>query len=250
MKLLSDPLRRLLLSLLAVPAHAGAPLPILRATSVREGWEGRSTRPTPPQRPEYDEPGLIAAARDGSLPAFNQLILHYQSLAYNVAYRIVGDQDLAADATQDGFIKAYKRLDQYRGGSFKAWMLRIITNTCYDALRARRRRPTVALENGTDEDAPDYDVRLIDGAERPEAYAMRQELAAMIQAAIGQLPADQRVTLVLADIEGMDYQEIADVTDTPLGTVKSRLSRARAKLRDLLMAHQELLPSQYRLTDS
>ncbi len=223
---------------------------LLWSTPLRDGWEGRSTRPTPPQRPEFDEAALIAAAQKGHLPSFNQLILHYQSLAYNVAYRVMGDNELAADATQDAFIKAFQRLDQYRGGSFKAWLLRIVTNTCYDVLRARRRRPTVPLENDDDENDPEYDSRLIDSAERPDVFVMRQELAAVIQVAIGELPADQRTTLVLADIEGMDYQEIADTMGTALGTVKSRLSRARAKLRDMLLEHQELLPSQYRLGDS
>lgn len=210
----------------------------------------RPTRPTPPGRPEYDEAALIAAAQRGHLPAFNQIILHYQSLAYNVAYRVVGDTELAADATQDAFVKAYQRVNQYRGGSFKAWLLRIVTNTCYDALRARQRRPTVSLESDDDEDDSDYNPWLIDTSERPDAHAMRQELAGMLRDAIGQLPPDQRATLVLADIEGLDYQEIADATGTALGTVKSRLSRARARMRDLLMAHQELLPAQYRLSDS
>ncbi len=225
---------------------------VLRAVSTRDRWGERSTGPTSPHRPEFDEQALIAAAQRGDLPSFNQLVLHYQGLAYNVAYRIVGDQDSAADATQDAFVKAFQRLDQYRGGSFKSWLLRIITNTCYDVLRARKRRPTSTLEHD-DEDTesdPDYDPRLIDSAERPDAYVIRQELASVIQAAIGQLPADQRATLVLADIEGLDYQEIADATGAALGTVKSRLSRARARLRDILMAQQELLPARYRLSDS
>ncbi len=204
------------------------------------------TLPTSPQRPEFDEQALLAAAQRGDLPAFNQIILHYQGLAYNVAYRILDDADAAADATQESFIKAFQRLGQYRGGSFKAWLLRIITNTCYDALRARRRRPTSSLETDEDEDA-DHDVRWLDRAEQPDAYVMRQELAGVIQAAIQQLPPDQRITLILSDIEGLDYQEIAEATHTALGTVKSRLSRARARLRDLLLAHRELLPSQYRL---
>lgn len=199
-----------------------------------------------PRRPDFDEAALIAAAQRGDLPAFNQLILHYQSLAYNVAYRILDEADAASDATQDGFIKAFQRLGQYRGGSFKAWLLRIITNTCYDALRARKRRPTSSLESEEDEDA-DHDIRWLDPAEQPDAYAMRRELADVIRAAIQQLPADQRITLILSDIEGLDYQEIADATHTALGTVKSRLSRARARVRDLLAAHGELLPPQYRL---
>jgi RNA polymerase sigma-70 factor (ECF subfamily) len=208
-------------------------------------WGDRATRPTPPRRPEYDEPALIAAAQRGDLPAFNQIILHYQGLAYNVAYRILGDGDSASDATQDGFIKAFQRLNQYRGGSFKAWLLRIVTNTCYDILRAHKRRPTTSLEK-EDED-PEHDGRLQDPAERPDAYVLRHELAVAIQAAIGKLPPDQRATLVLSDIEGLDYQEIADATGVALGTVKSRLSRARARLRDLLLAQGELLPARYRL---
>jgi RNA polymerase sigma-70 factor (ECF subfamily) len=163
----------------------------------------------------------------------------------------MGDSDGASDATQDAFVKAYQRISQYRGGSFKAWLLRIVTNTCYDALRARKRRPTVSLENEVEgeESDPDYDPRLIDSAERPDAFVMRKELAGVIQVAIGQLPADQRTALILSDIEGMDYQEIADAMGTALGTVKSRLSRARAKMRDLLLAHGELLPAEYRHSD-
>jgi len=224
---------------------------ILRAVSTGDVWGSQATRPTPSRRPDYDEPALIAAAQQGSLPAFNKIILHYQGLAYNVAYRIMGDGDSASDTTQDAFVKAYQRINQYRGGSFKAWLLRIITNTCYDALRARKRRPTVSLENEIDgeESDPDYDPRLIDTTERPDAFVMRKELAGVIQSAIGQLPADQRTALILSDVEGMDYQEIADAMGTALGTVKSRLSRARAKMRDLLLAHGELLPAQYRHSD-
>jgi RNA polymerase sigma-70 factor (ECF subfamily) len=211
----------------------------------QDEWGPRPSRPTPPRRPEYDEQALIAAAQAGDLPAFNQIILHYQSLAYNVAYRILGDGEAAADATQDGFIKAFQRVNQYRGGSLKAWILRIITNTCYDTLRAYKRRPTTSLEK-EDED-PEHDSKLQDSAERPDAYVMRQELAMVIHAAIQKLPPDQRATLVLSDIEGLDYQEIAEATGAALGTVKSRLSRARAKVRDLLLAQGELLPPRYRL---
>jgi RNA polymerase sigma-70 factor (ECF subfamily) len=220
---------------------------LLRAVSRPGEWGGGQGQRVPPPRPEFDEQALITAAQRGSVPAFNQLILHYQGLAFNVAYRIVGDTDSAADATQDGFIKAFQKLDQYRGGSFKAWMLRIVTNTCYDTLRARKRRPTSSLENEDEDTDSEHDVRLLDTAERPDAYVLRRELAEALQAAIELLPPDQRTALVLADIEGLDYQEIAEVTDSALGTVKSRLSRARAKMRDMLLAQKELLPAQYRL---
>jgi RNA polymerase sigma-70 factor (ECF subfamily) len=229
---------------------AGALRALLRlAAPAGDGW---GNRPVSPRGPQYDEAALIAAAQRGHLPSFNQLILHYQGIAYNVAYRMLGDSDSASDATQDAFIKAFQRLDQYRGGSFKAWLLRIVTNTCYDMLRAQKRRPTSSLDRDEEDDEMDseHDGRLVDPAERPDAYVLRRELARAIQSAIAQLPEDQRATLVLADIEGMDYQEIADATGAALGTVKSRLSRARAKMRDLLREQKELLPAQYRLTDS
>jgi RNA polymerase sigma-70 factor (ECF subfamily) len=223
-----------------------APQPL--AFAAFDQGPGSGYRPSS-RRPEYDEAALIAQAQRGNLPSFNQIILHYQGLAYSIAYRMLGDEDAAADATQDGFIKAYQRIGQYRGGSFKAWLLRIVTNTCYDALRARKRRPTTPLEEN-EEDDPDYDPRLIDPLERPEDAVLRQELAHAIQLAIEQLPPDQRATLVMADIEGLDYAEIAEVMGTALGTVKSRLSRARAKVRDLLVLQKELLPERYRPSDN
>ena len=93
----------------------------------------------------------------------------------------------------------------------------------------------------------EYAGRLVDEAERPSDYALRQEIASVIQEAIDQLPTEQRIVMVLADVEGLSYEEISQVMDTSLGTVKSRLSRARAKLRDYLLERQELLPSRYRL---
>lgn len=195
-----------------------------------------------------DEAELIAKAREGDLPAFNQLVLRYQSLAYNVAYRIVGDADTAADATQDSFLKAYKALKNLRGASFKSWLLRIVTNTCYDYLRARERRPTSNLDDVMT--SLEHTWRFVDPGERPDAYSERQELARFLQWAITQLPPEQRAVVVLSDIQGLSYDEIAEVMDISLGTVKSRLSRARSKLRSLLQEHQELLPARYRLLDT
>lgn len=194
----------------------------------------------------FDEAGLIKAAKKGNLTAFNQLVLQYQGFAYNVAYRILGDGDLAADVTQESFIKAYKAMDQFRGGSFKAWLARIVTNACYDALRHKQRRPADSLEDLSVD--PEHAMRLQSPQESPESYALRAELSELIQHSIDQLPPDQRVTLVLADIQGMSYQEIAEITGVSLGTVKSRLSRARARLRDILLEHKELLPYPYRLS--
>jgi RNA polymerase sigma-70 factor (ECF subfamily) len=193
-----------------------------------------------------DEKVLIDAARQGDVGSFNQLVLSYQSMAYNVAYRILGDHDAAADATQDAFLSAFKGIGKFRGGSFKAWLLRIVTNACYDQLRLKQRRPTASLDALlVSEPAP---IRpLTDPGESPEEYALRQELSRVIQVGMETLPPEQRVALVLSDVQGFSYEEIVEITGVSLGTVKSRLSRARSKLRDFLLEQRELLPSPYRL---
>ncbi len=188
-----------------------------------------------------DEQALIASACAGNTGAFNALIRSYQDIAYNVAYRVLGNADAAADATQDAFLSAYRALPAFRGGSFKAWLLRIVTNACYDQLRARKRRPQSSLEDMV-EDA-DCAVALIDPGESPESALMRQDLVQGIQAALAKLPDDQRVVLVLSDVQGMSYEEISTTTGTSLGTVKSRLSRARARMRGYLTQGREPIAS-------
>ena len=192
-----------------------------------------------------DEASLIADAQKGKIDAFNELVLTYQQQVYNLAYRIMGDPASAADATQDAFISAYQSLSRFRGGSFKSYLLRIVSNRCYDELRRRKRRPATSFEDvEIDEDA---NPMLANGGEDPEEYTERQEMADVLQAGIETLPSDQRVTLVLSDVQGMSYEEIAEVTEVALGTVKSRLARARSKLRDYLRDNGELLPLRYRL---
>jgi RNA polymerase sigma-70 factor (ECF subfamily) len=193
-----------------------------------------------------DEARLISAAQKGRVDAFNQLVLSYQQQVYNLAYRIIGEPAAAADATQEAFISAFQHLSGFRGGSFRSWLMRIVSNACYDELRRRKRRPATPLDELGDYDE-EANPALINGHEGPSEYAERQELAHTIQAGIETLPHDQRVVLVLSDVQEMSYQEIAEATNVSLGTVKSRLARARGKLRDYLRANGELLPSQYRL---
>jgi RNA polymerase sigma-70 factor (ECF subfamily) len=168
---------------------------------------------------------------------------------YNVALRIMGDAPAAADATQEAFISAYKGLRAFRGGSFKSWLLRTVTNACYDALRYSKRRPSTSLDAlGDDPDGPTgdsasagFDEFVASDEESPAAAAERAELRRAIAKGMRLLPPDQRVVFVLSDVQGMSYEEVADATQTSLGTVKSRLSRARAKLRDYLLTQTELL---------
>ncbi len=197
-----------------------------------------------------DEPALIAAARRGDLDAFNRLILAYQTQAFNCAYRILGEADAAADAAQEAFLAAFRSLHGFRGGSFRGWLLRIVTNACYDELRRRQRRPTTSLDAITEaETGPETNATAVanPAAEAPEAAVERSELARAIQECLERLPPDFRVVAVLADVQGLDYREVARAIGKPLGTVKSRLARARLRLRDCLQHFRELLPAALRL---
>jgi RNA polymerase sigma-70 factor (ECF subfamily) len=192
-----------------------------------------------------EERRLVEAAQRGDVESFNSLVRLYEGRVYNLCYRMLGDADSAADAAQDAFLSAFRNLRSFRGGSFRSWMLRISTNTCYDTLRARKRRPTVSLDLDTDDEDDSSPLQIADDAESPADFALRRELAAAIQHGLTALPDEQRIVLILSDIQGLAYEEIAQITDSNLGTVKSRLSRGRARLREVLKAG-ELLPTRYR----
>jgi RNA polymerase sigma factor (sigma-70 family) len=195
-----------------------------------------------------DESVLILAARDGDLESFNGLVIAYQDMVYSQAYRMIGEMDTAEDATQDAFISAFRHLNTYRGGSFKAWLLRIVTNVCYDELRRRKRRPTTPLEpldnNDEEVESPYW---MSDPGESPEETAERAELAGALQKCLEALPIDFRAAVTLVDIQGMDYAEAARAMGKPIGTVKSRLARARMRMRECLQGVGELLPASFRL---
>ena len=193
-----------------------------------------------------NEETLIERAQKGDIAAFNRLVVQYQELVFNVAYRIMSDPAAAEDVAQETFITAHQSLRSFRGGSFKSWLIRIATNRCYDELRRRKRRPQSSLDEIMDENESFAFLR--SPQDSPETHRQRVELALAIESCLRELPDDQRVVTVLSDVEGYDYQEIANITRVSLGTVKSRINRARAKLRDCLQSlGGELLPAAYRL---
>jgi RNA polymerase sigma-70 factor (ECF subfamily) len=197
-----------------------------------------------------DEIALVQSAQSGDLDSFNTLILHYQDHVFNTALRILGDEDIAQDAAQEAFISAFRSISSFRGGSFKAWLLRTVTNACYDELRRQKRRPTTPLEpetkDGEEMDSPRW---LADPSMTPAEQSEADELEYAIQHCLDTLPADFRTVVVLADIQGMDYSEVAIAARVPLGTIKSRLARARLRLRECLRGFEELLPSSFRLEE-
>jgi RNA polymerase sigma-70 factor (ECF subfamily) len=171
-------------------------------------------------------------------------------MAYNLAYRMLGEDSAAQDAAQTAFISAYKSLASYRGGSFKAWVLRMVTNTCYDELRRRQRRPTIPLEPVSDDEEEVESPRwLADDNPSPEESVERAELESAIQRCLNHLPDDFREVVVLIDVQGLDYSEVSFAIQKPLGTIKSRLARARLRLRECLQGFAELLPQAFRLED-
>jgi len=191
-----------------------------------------------------EDQDAIARTLAGELDGFNFLVLKYQNMAYSVAYRMLREESVAADTVQESFLKAYRALTSFQGGNFKSWLMRIVVNSCYDVLRVQQRTPTASLD---DEPATqDYAPSLADRGERPDAYAERMELNQLIERGIEALPAEQRAVLILCDVEGYSYEEIATMTGFAMGTVKSRISRARAKLRDFLLERPELLPTSFR----
>jgi len=201
-----------------------------------------------------DEEELIARSQRGDVAAFNQLVLHYQQIVYGAVYRMVGNTDVAADVTQDAFFAAFRNISSYHGGaSFRAWLLRISSNLACDHWRRVRRHPAESLEYLTEEDetpSPEILGALASSepADNPEEMLLTQELQGIIQQGLEKLPLDQRVAIVLCDVQGLSYEEVAESTQTSIGTVRSRISRGRARLRIYLDQHRELLPRNYRLT--
>jgi RNA polymerase sigma-70 factor (ECF subfamily) len=188
----------------------------------------------------------LRAAQRGQLAAFNTLVQTYQRQVYNVCYRTLGNSEDAADATQDALLSAFRAIRSFNGPAtgLRGWLLRIAVNTCYDQLRRRQRRPTESLDAlGPTDAEPDRQTtadRLADPSPGPEQKSLGAETAHHIQQAIDRLPPEQRLTVVLCDVQGLSYDEVARVMSVELGTVKSRLSRARAQLRMLLIEKGEL----------
>lgn len=200
-----------------------------------------------------DEAQLVIRSQQGDVSAFNQLVLQYQQTVYNVVLRMLGDRDTAADVTQDTFIAALRGIQSFRAGSsFRAWLLRIASNQACDQWRRAHRHAHESLDNLTDEDEP-YAASILGtliatGDEvNPEESLLTHELQDLITQGLQTLSLEQREAVILCDIQGLSYEEIATTTRSTLGTVRSRIARGRVRLRDYLYQHRELLPRTYRL---
>ncbi|MCO5220085.1 MAG: sigma-70 family RNA polymerase sigma factor [Thermomicrobiales bacterium] len=194
---------------------------------------GKNANPPTDPAAQQDERLIFAAAR-GDLDAFNKLVVLHERSVLNLCWRMLGSQHEAEDASQDTFIKAWTNAKSFKGGAVRPWLLRIATNTCYDVLRSKGRRPASSLDAIEFETEPDWSTQ--SNPVDPVQFAETGDLGRMLEAALSQIPDEQRLAVTLCDIQGLPLAEAAQVMDISLGTVKSRLFRGRAKLRDLLTA--------------
>lgn len=182
-----------------------------------------------------DEQTLVTLAAQGDLDAFNQLVLTYQNMAYHHAFSLLGDSDQAEDATQESFIKAFQAINGFRGGSFRGWLLRIVTNSTYDMLRRSRRHPTQPLFPVDDEgEEVESAAWLADPNTSVQSTVEQNELSKDIYRVLDELPDAYRSVLTLIDVHDLDYTEAAQALKIPIGTVKSRLARARLQMQEKL----------------
>jgi len=198
-----------------------------------------------------DEHELVQLARLGDASAFNRLVLANQHQVYNLAVRILLDDKLAEDITQETFLTAFQALSGFRGGSFRAWVSRIAANRCFDELRRHKRHPEQALETTNPEGEEMEDPAVLkDENNLPEKTMENAELENAILKCIEELDTDFRMALVLVDVQGFNYQEACQVIRKPMGTLKSRLARARLEIQACLQGAWELLPEEYRLKNN
>ena len=184
------------------------------------------------------EQELVHRSLQGDLEAFNRLVEQYQwGPVYNLALRMLSNPAAAEDASQEVFISAYQALRRYRRGSFKAWLLTITANACRDALRKRKRQQEVSLE----ETVETTGLTVASGSPSPEEYTLSREVQREVQKALDLLSDDHRLAILFVDLQGLDYAEAAQAMSVSLGTLKSRLSRGRAQLKEHLLASRGTL---------
>lgn len=191
------------------------------------------------QEQVFEDEKLAKAAQKGDIAAFDRLVLLHKDRIFNLCYRFLGDQQDANDAAQDVFVKVYRSIKKFRfDAALTTWLYRITTNTCLNILNSaayKRKQRTLSLHTGKyGGEGRLHPDNFQNGKPSPESQLENKERAAMIQKAIDNLAEKQKAVIIFRDIEGLSYDEIAEVTGTNVGTVKSRLARARIALRESL----------------
>ena len=174
---------------------------------------------------------LVLLAKDGSLDAFNSLVDRYQGAVYSLSYRLLGLRESAEDASQEAFLSAYRALARFEGGNFRSWLLRIAANECKDELRRRNRKDaSISLDDGGDDGGESIDMA--DASPGAELLLERLEMSHQLERLLLEIPFEQRQAIILVDVYDFQYDEVAAMTATSIGTIKSRIHRGRERLRD------------------
>ena len=195
---------------------------------------------------QNNEIEIIQCAQQGDLEAFNHLIMQYQDLIFRIAMRMMMDENLACDAVQDACLLAFNKFAAFRNGSFRNWLARIVVNVCYDEIRRQRRHPVQALEQiGHNDEELESPYWLADYSNNPEKQCEARELQAVIQSCLESISPSHRAVIILIDMEECSYEEASDILEVPIGTIKSRVARARTQMMGALQTLSDVLPTRY-----
>lgn len=189
---------------------------------------------------------LLKRSKDGDIQAFEQLIENYQTKVFNIALRIIGNYDDANDLAQEVFLRVYKSIKSFKGeSSFSTWIYKITKNVCLDEIRKRRNKNVISLDEEIKLNSGEVTRQVESSDDTPDVALEKSEMKDLINKAISELSDEHRVVIVLRDIQGFSYEEIAKIIDCPEGTVKSRINRARKALKKILKSKRELLNQEY-----
>lgn len=186
-----------------------------------------------------DEKRLVNKAKNGNIAAFEELITVHEVKIYNIAYRMFHNEEDAKDLSQEIFIKVFENIGKFKGNSsFSTWLYRIATNTCIDELRRRKGKETYSIDAEVETDEGNMKREYSDLKPNPEEMAINKEVSIQIQNAMDHLSEEHKTAIILRDLQGLEYNEISEILECSLGTVKSRISRARRQLIELLVKQE------------
>ncbi|SHJ81651.1 RNA polymerase sigma factor [Paramaledivibacter caminithermalis] len=184
---------------------------------------------------------LIEKSKNGDIESFEKLIEKYQVVAFNIAYRMVGNKEDAKDIAQEALIKVYKSLKSFKGdSSFSTWLYKIVTNTCIDAIRKLKKVQTYSLDKEFETENGNFSFQIADNKYLPDRLYEVKEKKELVQTALNKIDEKYKSVLVLRDIQGFTYEEISKITQNPIGTIKSRINRGRLLLKEILIKESEL----------
>jgi RNA polymerase sigma-70 factor, ECF subfamily len=193
-----------------------------------------------------NELDLLKKSKNGDIEAFEELIEGYQKKVFNITLRMLGNYDDASEVAQEVFLKVFKAIRSFKEEStFSTWIYKITTNTCLDELRKTKNKKNISLDEELKLDNDEVKLQIVDQRASPETLYEQKELKKAVMEAIDQLSGEHRIIIILRELQGLNYEEIAKIVKCPVGTVKSRINRARQELREMLKYKKELITGEY-----